>query len=51
MSQEDSDDFKAVIRSKLYDFYGGEKEFDLVAKNNFGRYFCKKQKTCIKTWL
>jgi hypothetical protein len=32
MSQEDSDDFKAVIRSKLYDFYGGEKEFDLVAK-------------------
>ncbi len=31
ISKEDSDDFKALIRSKLYDFYGGEHEFKIVA--------------------
>ena len=32
MSKEDSDEFKGAIRERLYDFYGGEAEFDLVAK-------------------
>ncbi|NCQ51643.1 hypothetical protein GW796_07070 [archaeon] len=32
MSQKDSDDFKADIRSKLYDFYGSREDFELVAK-------------------
>lgn len=31
MSKTDSDDFKRIIREKLYDFYGGEHEFKLVA--------------------
>ena len=31
MSKEDSDSFKNLIRQKLYDFYGGEQQFKLVA--------------------
>jgi hypothetical protein len=32
MTSQDSDDFKLSIRNRLYDFYGGEKEFNLVAQ-------------------
>lgn len=32
MTHEDSDNFKLAIRNRLYDFYGGEDEFNLVAQ-------------------
>jgi hypothetical protein len=32
MTSKDSDDFKLSIRNRLYDFYGGENEFNLVAQ-------------------
>jgi len=32
MTKEHSDEFKLLIRNRLYDFYGGEKEFNLVAQ-------------------
>ncbi len=32
MTKEHSDQFKSLIRNRLYDFYGGEQEFNLVAQ-------------------
>lgn len=32
ITHQDSDDFKLAIRNRLYDFYGGEQEFNLVAQ-------------------
>ncbi len=32
MTKEHSDEFKLLIRNRLYDFYGGEQEFNLVAQ-------------------
>lgn len=32
MTHQDSDEFKLAIRNRLYDFYGGQQEFDLVAQ-------------------
>lgn len=32
MTHKDSDEFKLEIRNRLYDFYGGEQEFNLVAQ-------------------
>lgn len=32
LTTENSDKFKAIIRSKLYDFYGSEEEFNAVAQ-------------------
>ncbi len=41
MSKEDSDKFKNIIRNKLYDFYGGKENFDLIAKTMIDKIVSK----------
>jgi len=41
MTTQDSNLFKDAIRGRLYDFYGGEQEFNLVAKTIIGSVYEK----------
>lgn len=43
MSKQDSDDFKQLIRTKLYEFYGGESGFKLVAQTMFEEVLSKSK--------
>ncbi len=41
MSKEDSDNFKNIIRNKLYDFYGGKENFDLISRTMIEKVLSK----------
>lgn len=43
MTHEDSDEFKSSIRNRLYEFYGSEKEFELVAQTLLDGVYQKSQ--------
>jgi hypothetical protein len=50
MTHQDSDDFKLSIRNRLYDFYGGEQEFNLVAQTILDGVY-EKSKELYKTMV
>lgn len=43
ITKEDSNSFKQIIRDKLYDFYGGQESFNLMAKTML-ESVCEKTK-------
>lgn len=45
MTKEDSDRFKSVIRTSLYNYYGSKEDFELVAKTMLETVINKSEKT------